>query len=83
MKNLGLWLRDQEETPAFQMSSNISISTNANVQETGITLTPAALQSIITAAIATAMSQWPTNRALFVNDNASGGGGKYVSIRYP
>ena len=37
------------------------------------TLTPAALQSIITAAIVTAMSQSPTNRALFVNDNASGG----------
>ena len=73
MKNLGLWLRDQEESPAFQMSSNTSLSTVANVQETGITLTSAALLSIITAATATAMSQSPTNRALFVNDNASGG----------
>ena len=44
-----------------------------NVQETEITLTPAALQSIITAAIATAMSQSPTDRALFDNDNAPGG----------
>ena len=36
-------------------------------------MTPAALQSIITAAIATAISQSPTNRALFDNDNAPGG----------
>ena len=46
-----------EETPALPTSSNTSLSTNVNVQETEITLTPAALQSIITAAIATAMSQ--------------------------
>ena len=62
-----------EETPALSTSSNTSLSNNVNVQEHEISLTPAALESIITAAIATAMSQSPTNRALFVNDNASGG----------
>ena len=62
-----------EETPAVSTSSNTSLSINVNVQENEITLTPAALQSIITAAIATAMSQSPTNRALFNNENASGG----------
>ena len=53
-------------------SSNTSQSTNVDVQGTEITLTPAALQSIITAAIATAMSQSPIDRALFDNDNVSG-----------